>query len=463
MKNTHNPASFIPCFVLLIFLFAGGRGALFAQLSTPPPSPEAEWKQRLGFTFVSVTYERPLMRGRKIFGDLEPFGKVWRTGAGDCSTIKFSDDIDFGGQRVKKGKYSIFTIPDPTEWTVILNTDTTQHGAFNYDEKKDVLRIKIKPESVAKSQETFTIELTDIQKDYTGVLALTWENTTVRIPLKTYADEQIMADIQDKLLVKKIKNANLYYNAAGYYVSTGRDLKTALEWSQGAEEMDKENFYYVNQSTKILEKLNDYKGAVVSAKRAIEIGTKKGMKTTSANWQKKVDEWEKNLGVVSVAQPATTVAVAQAGAQPQADDEMRASILEILTNYYAVKNALVADDPKTANAQAGELLKAIDAVPTTKMTPEQRTFSAPLLDKIRTDAQHIGETKDIKHQREHFSDLSNNVFALIKGVKTTNRGAVYQQYCPMKKAYWLSDNAAVKNPYYGKMMLTCGKVTETLN
>ena len=403
------------------------------------------------------------MRGRKIFGDLEPFGKVWRTGAGDCSTIKFSDDIDFGGQRVKKGKYSIFTIPDPTEWTVILNTDTTQHGAFNYDEKKDVLRIKIKPESVAKSQETFTIELTDIQKDYTGVLALTWENTTVRIPLKTYADEQIMADIKDKLLVKKIKNANLYYNAAGYYVSTGRDLKTALEWSQGAEEMDKENFYYVNQSTKILEKLNDYKGAVVSAKRAIEIGTKKGMKTTSANWQKKVDEWEKNLGVVSVAQPATTVAVAQAGAQPQADDEMRASILEILTNYYAVKNALVADDPKTANAQAGELLKAIDAVPTTKMTPEQRTFSAPLLDKIRTDAQHIGETKDIKHQREHFSDLSNNIFALIKGVKTTNRGAVYQQYCPMKKAYWLSDNAAVKNPYYGKMMLTCGKVTETLN
>jgi Protein of unknown function (DUF2911) len=287
---------------VLIFTFFILHFTLFinkpkAQLSTPPPSPEAEWKQRLGFTFVSLVYERPLMRGRKVFGELEPFGKVWRTGAGDCTTIKFSDDIEFGGQRVKKGKYSLFTIPDPTEWTVILNTDTTQHGAFNYDDKKDVLRIKIKPETVAKVQESFTIELTDIQKDYTGTLALTWENTTVRIPIKSYADEQIMADIQDKIIVKKTENANLYYNAAGYYLNTGRDLKTALEWSQKAEAMDKENFYYVNQSTKILEKLKDYKGAIASAKRTIEIGNKKGIKTASANWQKKVDEWEKNVGI----------------------------------------------------------------------------------------------------------------------------------------------------------------------
>jgi tetratricopeptide (TPR) repeat protein len=278
----------------IICLIIFTKNLAMSQLSTPPPSPDAEWKQRLGFTYVSVAYERPLTRGRKIFGSLEPFGKVWRTGAGDCTTIKFSDDVEFGGQNVKKGKYSLFTIPEANaDWAVILNTDTTQHGAFNYDEKKDVLRIKIKPETAARFYETFTIELTDIQKDYTGILALIWENTTIRIPLKSYADDQIMADIKDKIFVKKTENANLYYNAAGYYMSTNRDLKQALEWSQKAEAMDKENFYYVNQSTKILEALKDYKGAIVSAKRAVEVGTKKGFKSTAANWQKKIEEWEK--------------------------------------------------------------------------------------------------------------------------------------------------------------------------
>jgi hypothetical protein len=456
MKKTFVFTLLIINFLLSIINSANG------QLSTPPPSPEAEWKQRLGFTFVSVVYERPLMRGRKIFGELEPFGKVWRTGAGDCTTIKFSDDIDFGGQRVKAGKYSLFTIPDPTVWTVILNTDTTQHGAFNYDDKKDVLRIKVKPEMVAKAQESFTIELTDIQKDYTGTLALTWETTTVRVPLKSYADEQIMADIQDKIGIKKTENANLYYNAAGYYMNTGRDLKTALDWSQKAEAMDKENFYYVNQSTKILEKLKDYKGAIASAKRTIEIGTKKGMKTTSANWQTKVDEWEKNLGIAPTPQPAAAVAKTETVVQPQADNQLQTSISKMLTGYYAIKNALVADDSKTANSQATELVKALAAVPMAKMTAEQHTLFMSLSDKIKTDAEHIGETKDIKHQREHFNDLSNNIFTLVKGLKT-KQSPVYQQYCPMKKAYWLSDNAAIKNPYYGKMMLTCGKVTETVN
>jgi Protein of unknown function (DUF2911) len=279
--------------LLLAISSIGGQGALYAQLNTPPPSPEAEWKQRLGFTFVTVVYERPLMRGRKIFGGLEPFGKVWRTGAGDCTTIKFSDDIEFGGQKVKKGKYSLFTIPDATEWTVILNTDTTQHGAFNYDEKKDVLRIKIKPETTTKIHESFGIELIDIQQDYTATLALTWENTSIKIPVKSYADEQIMADIQNQIFVQKKQNANLFYNASAYYMNSKRDLKQALEWSQKAETMDKENFYYVNQSTKILEQMKDYKAAIESGKRAVEVGNKKGFKTAAANWQKKIEEWEK--------------------------------------------------------------------------------------------------------------------------------------------------------------------------
>jgi hypothetical protein len=151
----------------------------------------------------------------------------------------------------------------------------------------------------------------------------------------------------------------------------------------------------------------------------------------------------------------------ETSAKSSLDSEFQMSVNKMLVSYYAVKNALIADDGKTANAQAGELVKTLAAVPMKKMTEEQHKVFMGLSDKIKVDAEHINETQDVKHQRDHFNDLSNNLFTLVKGLKV-NASPVYQQYCPMKKAYWLSDNASVKNPYYGKAMLTCGKVTETL-
>jgi Protein of unknown function (DUF3347) len=143
------------------------------------------------------------------------------------------------------------------------------------------------------------------------------------------------------------------------------------------------------------------------------------------------------------------------------DSEVQTSVNKMLISYYAVKNALIADDGKTANTQAGELVKTLAATPMKKMTEEQHKVFMGLSDKIKFDAEHINETQDVKHQRDHFNDLSNNIFTLVKGLKA-NVSPIYQQYCPMAKRYWLSDNSAVKNPYYGKAMLTCGKVTETL-
>lgn len=151
----------------------------------------------------------------------------------------------------------------------------------------------------------------------------------------------------------------------------------------------------------------------------------------------------------------------ETSAKSSLDSEVQKNVNKILISYYALKNALIADDGKTANTQAGELVKSLATVPMAKMTEEQQKVFKSLSDKIKFDAEHINETKDVKHQRDHFNDLSNNIFALLKGLKA-NTNSVYQQYCPMKKAYWLSDNATVKNPYYGKAMLTCGKVTETL-
>ena len=134
---------------------------------------------------------------------------------------------------------------------------------------------------------------------------------------------------------------------------------------------------------------------------------------------------------------------------------------QLLNSYYGIKNALVSSDAKTAATNAGGLLSAINSVNMKALSEADMNVFMPLQEKLAFDAKHISETKEIGHQREHFSSLSNNIYKLAKDAKLSTE-PVYQQYCPMKKMYWLSSEAAIKNPYYGKAMLTCGKVTDTL-
>ena len=136
-------------------------------------------------------------------------------------------------------------------------------------------------------------------------------------------------------------------------------------------------------------------------------------------------------------------------------------LAQVLNLYYGVKDALVNSDAAAAAAKAGELLKAITAIDAKSLpATDQMTFAA-LQDKLAFDARHISESKAIEHQREHFTNLSTNVYTLAKSVKLSNQ-PVYRDYCPMKKAYWLSSDVAIKNPYFGNQMLTCGKVSDTI-
>lgn len=153
---------------------------------------------------------------------------------------------------------------------------------------------------------------------------------------------------------------------------------------------------------------------------------------------------------------------AQAGILTNQATDIKTRINTLLADYYGMKDGLVATDGKITQQKANDFLKTFTQVSADQMTKEQHNLYAPLAKKIKFDAEHIAETQDTGHQRDHFNDLSNNLFAVLKALKI-NQSPVYQQYCPMKKAYWLSDNSAIKNPYYGKQMLTCGKVIETLN
>lgn len=139
-----------------------------------------------------------------------------------------------------------------------------------------------------------------------------------------------------------------------------------------------------------------------------------------------------------------------------------AGLYPILTAYYMVKDALVAGDAKTAATAAGGMLKAVNGVGMTALAPKDHQVFMTLQDKLAYDSRHISESSDINHQREHFTSLSANLFKLAKQVRLSD-DPIYEDYCPMKKAYWLSSNAAIKNPYFGSSMPTCGKVSTTLN
>ncbi|MFF5382911.1 DUF3347 domain-containing protein [Pedobacter suwonensis] len=133
----------------------------------------------------------------------------------------------------------------------------------------------------------------------------------------------------------------------------------------------------------------------------------------------------------------------------------------LLTSYYDIKNALVNSDATLAASKASEFSKVLGSMDMKSMPKEEMISFMGLQDKLEFDAKHISETKEIVHQREHFANFSANLFKLAKAVKLTKE-PVYYDYCPMKKSYWLSDNVAIKNPYFGKQMLTCGAVKETL-
>ncbi len=152
------------------------------------------------------------------------------------------------------------------------------------------------------------------------------------------------------------------------------------------------------------------------------------------------------------------VAFTQAKAQ---DQIAGTSVNSVITAYLGVKNALAADNNEAAKSKAKELLAAVTAVQPDKFTANQKTIWAANVDKLQFDSRHISESAALDHQREHFASLSKNLFNVVKGLKL-NTTVVYYQYCPMKKASWLSETSAIKNPYYGKQMLTCGKTTETL-
>ncbi|MBL0155066.1 MAG: DUF2911 domain-containing protein [Chitinophagaceae bacterium] len=232
-----------------------------AQLRTPAPSPTQTIKQDFGLANIELSYSRPGIKGRKIFGDLVPFGKVWRTGANSATTITFGDEVMIGDKKVPAGKYGLLTIPDRKTWTVIITKQLDVTSPAAYKEDMDVARIEAKTYNMDESMETFTIQIANI-KPNSCEIHLMWDKTAVIIPVSTDVETKIMGQI-DQLMNKDNRP---YYAAALYYMENGKDLNQALGWFDKAVEANPDAFWMHHQRANCLAKL----GKIDDAKKAAE-------------------------------------------------------------------------------------------------------------------------------------------------------------------------------------------------
>lgn len=239
--------------------------AAHAQLKTPSASPTSTITQRVGLTDVTITYSRPSARGRAIFGTLVPYGKRWRTGANATTSIKFSDDVTVEGKKVPAGEYGIYTIPNKTEWLVVLNKSTKQGANVDgFKDDEDVTRFTVKTYKVAAPVETFTIDLTDLTPA-TANLAMEWASTGAKFKIAADVDSKVMAQISEKITNNASPAAADLAAAAVYYNDNDKDAKQALAWMEKANAAEPTKFWNLHTEAKIRLKMKDYKGAITAA------------------------------------------------------------------------------------------------------------------------------------------------------------------------------------------------------
>ncbi len=244
--------------------------AIQAQVKTPQPSPKSILNQTVGLTDVTIDYSRPSAKGRVIFGDLVPFGKIWRTGANANSTISFSDDVIIGGKTLKKGKYAIYTLPKADIWEVDFYSTTDNWGTpENWDENKVAASVMVDPVILENSIETFTIAINNITNDG-ATLGISWEKTLVSVKFEVPTQKTAMASIEKVL---SGPSAADYFSSAQYYFQSNGDLNKALEFVNKAVAMVKPEeaapYWHLRLKSLIQAKIGDKKGAIETAKSSL--------------------------------------------------------------------------------------------------------------------------------------------------------------------------------------------------
>lgn len=255
----------------------------------PVPSPYAEVMQRVGLTDVKIEYSRPGVKEREIFGGLEPYGQVWRTGANAATKISFSTDVFIMGKKVEAGTYSVVSVPGEEMWEVMLNTDlkVTENS---HEAENDILTLEVKPTTLERKVETMTFSF-DHVKENSAHWTFAWDNVSWSIPIKVEANKQAMKNIQDK--IDEIEGAyGVYNSSARYYLEHDGDLKQALAWSEKSVAIA-EKFWNVYTLSRIQAAMGDYKDAIKTAKRSLELSNEANYQPYIKMNEANIAEWSK--------------------------------------------------------------------------------------------------------------------------------------------------------------------------
>lgn len=276
-----------------------GIGIIYGmQLSAqdlPQLSPKGEIDQTIGLTEVEIEYSRPSRRDREIFGDLLPYGEVWRTGANARATIEFEDPISINGNKIEPGKYAILTVPEEKAMLFMLNSDTESWGANNYTGENNVLELKLKYDEVCELTETFTMGFENF-RDSTASLFLKWEKTKIHVDITTFVNQKAWANI-DEALENDPEDARVLRNAAKYAASSKQRLDEADGWIEKSIKIEDSWFSHVVKA-----RVFAAKGDLKDAEEIMLYAINKGKETSKENGSEfryekgllnEIEEWKK--------------------------------------------------------------------------------------------------------------------------------------------------------------------------
>ncbi len=250
---------------LLIFLAAN------CQVKLPASSPTQTIRQDFGLGSIEITYSRPGLKGRKVFGDLVPTGRVWRTGANAATRISFTDNVEIGGKKIEPGTYALYTIPSEDSWDIILNTGIHNWGTEGYKEAEDVLRVKVIPVKNKNLVETFSMQFCNITPESCD-LEINWEKTTATVHISTDIKEKMRQQIDSAMTSEK----KPYWEAAQFYKEYDHNLSKALENINMAVAENNKAYWMYLYKANIQKELGDNAGALESSRTSLALAKEAG-------------------------------------------------------------------------------------------------------------------------------------------------------------------------------------------
>ncbi len=249
-----------------VFTVVGLLWSAGAQVKMPAPSPTQTVKQDFGIGTIELTYSRPSAKGRKIFGDLVPYNKLWRTGANAATKIVFSDPVDIAGKKLDSGTYVLYTIPGIDSWEVILNKGLKNWGTDGYKETEDVIRFKAEPMKMKSKLESLTLEFSDVKAE-TCSINIRWEKTAISIPVVANFKDKVRGQIEAAMKTEK----KPYWQAAQFYNEYDKNLTLALDNATKAIDENKDAFWMWIYKAKIQKEMGDMSGAMESSKKSMAL------------------------------------------------------------------------------------------------------------------------------------------------------------------------------------------------